>query len=332
MRVVARTGTIRTAPVMAVRLGLSPKANTAFVASCLIASIATSVFGQEPGVVMDPREDWELARVRSELHGLAVRPETECSTSTISEGWGSKEPEIADLHGGQLSPYDGVCFPNFHYVDIDHIVARKEADESGMCHRPLAERGEFAVDLLNLTFAPSSLNSSKGELDAGDLASAGQSLFRDALTADGRCFWAAHTVRVKSKYDLSVDSNERDALAEILDACEAERRLARRPRAPAGCGWMIRPQFAAALEGTGNAPAGSCLDEPRTQSWKAALQHADEITCVAELQGPTDQDADSPTGSASTGAENPRASQIAAQEACKPKLDRITCAEIKKQH
>ena len=103
----------------------------------------------------------------------ACSSETECSESVISDGWEDKEPDIASLHGGRFSPYDGLCFPNFHYVEIEHIVARKEADESGMCDRPIAEREDFAADLLNLTFAPGSLNASKGKRDAGELSTRG---------------------------------------------------------------------------------------------------------------------------------------------------------------
>ena len=297
----------------------------------LIARFATSVFGQETDVVRDPREDWDLARVRSELSKLGVEPETECTEDTISGGWGGKEPEIGSLHGGKFSPYDGLCFPNYHYVDIEHIVARKEADESGMCNRPLTEREGFAVDLLNLTFAPSSLNASKGKLDAGDLSTAEQSLFRDELTTEGKCFWAAQTVRVKSKYGLSVDAQERDVLDEILADCETEQTLVGRPAAPAGCGWMIRPEFAAAVAGTPNVPTASCSEELQTQSWHAALQYADEIACIAGLEDNPEENAAAPSQTNPTEAPNPRASQIEAQKVCKTKLERITCGTIKEQ-
>ena len=154
----------------------------------LVASLAP---GQETEVVRDAREDWDLATVRDELAMISVQAETECAKDAIADGWEDKEPDIAELHGGRFSPYDGVCFPNFHYVKIEHIVARKEADESGMCNRTLTQRRQFAADLLNLTFSPGSLNASKGKLDAGELSSAEESLFRDSLTTEGKCFWAA---------------------------------------------------------------------------------------------------------------------------------------------
>lgn len=274
----------------------------------LLASLA---FGQESEVVQDPREDWDLAKVRDELGELSVAAEAECSKSVITSGWADKEPDIASLHGGRFSPYDGLCFPNFHYVDIEHIVARKEADESGMCDRPIEKREEFAADLLNLTFAPGSLNASKGKLDAGEVSVAEQSLFNDELTAEGRCFWAAQTVRVKSKYEMSVDTQERDALDAILLNCETEQTSVARPVAPVECSWAVRPEFAVAVAGTDDEPTAYCADVPEGESWRAALQYASGIICIAEA--------------------NPRADQIAAQTACKAELDRITCTAIRDQ-
>lgn len=274
----------------------------------LIASLA---FGQESEVVRDSREDWDLAKVRAELGQLSAAVEAECSKSVIASGWADKEPDIESLHGGRFSPYDGLCFPNFHYVDIEHIVARKEADESGMCDRPIEEREEFAADLLNLTFAPGSLNASKGELDAGEVSAAEQSLFNDELTAEGRCFWAAQTVRVKSKYDMSVDAQERDALDAILLNCETEQTSVARPAAPVECAWAVRPEFAAAVAGTENEPTAYCADGLEEESWRAALQHAGEIICIDGV--------------------NPRADQIAAQTTCKLELESITCTAIRDQ-
>ena len=272
----------------------------------LIASLALA---QESEVVRDPREDWDVAKVRAELGELSVGVEMECSKSVIAGGWADKEPDIASLHGGRLSPYDGLCFPNFHYVDIEHIVARKEADESGMCDRPIEEREEFAADLLNLTFAPGSLNASKGKLDAGEISAAEQSLFNDELTAEGRCFWAAQTVRVKSKYGMSVDRQERNALDAILLNCETEQTSVARPVAPVECEWAVRPEFAATVAGTDNEPTAYCADRLEEESWRAAQQHAGEIICIAGA--------------------NPRADQIAAQTACKAELESITCTAIR---
>ena len=291
----------------------------------VVVGFAFQALGEETAVVRDSREDWDTARVRTELGQLDVEVETECSRSTIADGWEDTEPDIASLHGGHFSPYDGLCFPNFHYVDVEHIVARKEADESGMCNRPTSEREAFAIDLLNLTFAPGSINASKGALDAGDLESAEQSLFRDELTPTGKCFWAAQTVRVKSKYGLGVDTDEKNALDGILADCELEGTLTTRPEAPAGCGWTVRSGFAVAVADTANAPDSSCSEPPATESWQAALQYADEIICITGSPASLEESEDDAV------AMDPRASQIAAQEACKEELESITCTAINEQ-
>ena len=114
--------------------------------------------------------------------------------------------------------------------------------------------------------APGSLNASKGKLDAGELSVAEQSLFSDELTAEGRCFWAAQTVRVKRKYSMSVDTQERDALAAILLNCETEQTSVARPVAPVECEWAVRPEFAAAVAGTPDEPGAYCADALEDQT------------------------------------------------------------------
>ena len=293
----------------------------------LICTLHVEAFGQVASVAVDDRENWNLATVKRELAKLTVRKETECSKNAISEGWRDLEPQIQALHGGRYSPYDGVCFPNFNYVDIDHIVSRVESDESGLCDRTLEERKKFAIDLLNLTFAPNSLNASKGKRDAGEIAIAERSKFRDALTDDGKCFWAAQTVRVKSKYDLSVDVAERDALLEILDACETFSIHPGRPQAPVGCDWAFRPEFVSAVAEADSAPSVSCSETLETETWRAAIQYAPEIACIATPEVGSQQPQVLPI----SGQGESRVNQIAAQKACKAKIGSITCSKIKEQ-
>ena len=277
----------------------------------------------------DDRESWSLSRVRSELRSLPVRSETSCARAAVTAGWQDLEPDIEALHGGPFSPYDGLCFPNYHYVDVEHVVSRKEADESGMCSQGLERRKAFAADTLNLTFAPGSLNSSKGKLDAGDIVSAESSLFRDELTDAGRCFWAAQTVRVKAKYLLAVDSAEKTELIRIFRAC----RSVSRPQYPAACGWTLRPEYAAAAIRANRAPGSYCSEPSVAQRWRAAVQYASDIACLpgSPPEPESTSEATAETASESAEAEtNPRATQIAAQRACKAKLDRVTCSNIKR--
>ena len=59
---------------------------------------------------------------------------------------------IAEL-GGVYGPYTGRWFASKRETDIEHIVARSEAHDSGLCVADEATRRRFATDLLNLTLA-----------------------------------------------------------------------------------------------------------------------------------------------------------------------------------
>ena len=56
------------------------------------------------------------------------------------------------------APYTGAVFDSARQTDIEHIVARSEADDSGLCAADPATRLRFAGDLLNLTLAAPGLN------------------------------------------------------------------------------------------------------------------------------------------------------------------------------
>ena len=87
--------------------------------------------------------------------GLAVAPEFRCSPY-ISRDYSypqSVEAEIVAELGGIYSPYTLEHFANTRETDIEHIVARSEAHDSGLCATDPGTRRRFASDLLNLTLA-----------------------------------------------------------------------------------------------------------------------------------------------------------------------------------
>lgn len=260
-------------------------------------------------------ERWNRQEILSALGGLQVSPESECEADGVeSSTWAGLQDRIAELHDGPLSPYDGIVFPNYHYVQIEHIVARKEADESGLCNREEEEREQFAADLLNLTLAPGSLNASKGDSDAHDLETAETSLFRENLTEHGLCWWAAQTVRVKAKHMLSVDADEKSSLSSILEDCVETQVY--RPKLTAGSDWVFRTEFLDELEGDHEIsqcsdPVADASHPPLAAS--AANQHLASIACVQPV--------------------DPRAARIAAvQNACIQVLESknlsTTCTNI----
>ena len=249
---------------------------------CTLGSLAGALFLCPSSFGQSSEEEWNRSRILSALSGLRVSVESDCSVGAIeSSAWAGTQDSIAELHGGRLSPYDGVVFPNYHYVQIEHIVARKEADESGLCEMGETARTNFAADILNLTLAPGSLNASKGDRDVHDVQSAESSLFRDSLTDHALCWWAAQTVRVKSKHGLSVDSDEKAALSSILNACADEHVY--RPRLTQGADWTIRSEFVDAL--TGEFEIAACYETVQNpvalrSSAMVVSSHLPNVACI----------------------------------------------------
>ena len=144
--------------------------------------------------------------------GLTVEPEYRCSPYSSKDYPypQSVEPRIVESIGKMYSPYTGRCFTSLRQTDIEHIVARSEAHDSGMCSANFGTRRSFASDLLNLTLASPQVNRNlKRHYDAADW-----------LPELNQCWFAERVVAVKRKYGLTVDKREADALEGILSNCE----------------------------------------------------------------------------------------------------------------
>jgi len=122
----------------------------------------------------------------------------------------SVEAQIVAQQDGRIySPYSGRCFANTGETDIEHIVARSEAHDSGLCAADNSTRRAFANDLLNLTLASPGLN--RHEKGAKDLA--------EWLPAMNQCWYVNQVILVKLKYDLTWDAAEANAARSILATC-----------------------------------------------------------------------------------------------------------------
>lgn len=150
----------------------------------------------------------------SVLSGITIAPENRCSEYD-SDDYSypqSVEPEIITQQGGRIySPYSGTYFTDRSETDIEHIVARSEAHDSGLCAVTVEKRREFARDLANLTLASPSLN--RHQKGAKDLA--------EWLPTLNQCWYANQVVVVKRKYSLTMDQAEADKAKEILGGCES---------------------------------------------------------------------------------------------------------------
>ena len=144
-------------------------------------------------------------------HGLEVRPEHRCSPYDSDDYRYSQsvEQQIVDQQGGIFSPYTLRTFDSTQETDIEHIVARSEAHDSGMCQNDSSTKRAFSNDLLNLTLASPGLNRhQKSAKDPGEW-----------LPDYNKCWYAYTVTRVKRKYQLSVDSRESRALNDLLGRC-----------------------------------------------------------------------------------------------------------------
>ena len=143
--------------------------------------------------------------------GLVVAPEFRCSPYN-SRDYAypqSVEAKIVAELGGIYSPYTLEHFANTRETDIEHIVARSEAHDSGLCATDPGTRRRFASDLLNLTLAAPGLN----RRDKRDHDATGW------LPPMNSCWFAGRIVEVRRKYNLTIDQREADVLERVLSSC-----------------------------------------------------------------------------------------------------------------
>ena len=113
------------------------------------------------------------------------------------------------MGGIVYGPYTGTWFDSTSQTDIEHIVARSEAHDSGLCAADAATKRQFASDPLNLTLASPAVNrSQKNGKDATEW-----------LPNLNRCWFASREVEVRRQYALTIDRSERDVLEGILSDC-----------------------------------------------------------------------------------------------------------------
>ena len=109
------------------------------------------------------------------------------------------------------SPYTGEWFADKYETDIEHIVARSEAHDSGLCAAGAATRQRFARDLRNLTLAGPRLN--RYQKVAKDAA--------EWMPEKNRCWFAHRVIEVRRAYSLTIDRREAQALDAVLASCES---------------------------------------------------------------------------------------------------------------
>ena len=146
--------------------------------------------------------------------GLTVAVEYRCSPYDADDYPYSQSVEpriVADMGGIIYGPYTGNTFSSTKETDIEHIVARSEAHDSGLCAASDTTRRRFSSDLLNLTLASPSVNRhQKSGKDAAEW-----------LPELNLCWFADRVIQVKREYGLTVDPREADALDAVLSGCSS---------------------------------------------------------------------------------------------------------------
>ena len=165
------------------------------VMSCGSAKAPTApmVEVQQPIMLADP------------LAGIAI--ELEASYRDYLE---DLEVRIIDRQGGHFSPYTLSCFSDLTETDIEHIVAKAEAYDSGLNYASPDTKILFEYDLENLTTAEPGLNRhEKSDKDPAQW-----------MPEHNKCWYVATWIRVKRKYGLSMDQAEADAIRAVYVTCE----------------------------------------------------------------------------------------------------------------
>lgn len=115
--------------------------------------------------------------------------------------------------GDWTSPYDGARWSDKSNIDIDHVVALKEAWDSGAWAWTTAQRTLYANDLSDartLLAVTDSVNQSKSDKDPSNWL---------PPLASYHCTYISHWVSVKARWKLSMDQSEYGRVKKIVESC-----------------------------------------------------------------------------------------------------------------
>ncbi|MFW5418562.1 HNH endonuclease [Nocardiopsis sp. CNT-189] len=207
-------------------------------AAVLLAAAGLAAFASPAGAGVQaaslPPGIPSTADARTQLAGLDVREESESSPydRSLFPHWNAVEGncnareyvlrrdgdgvEVDDacraVAGSWFSEFDGVTADDASDIQIDHMVALKEAWRSGADSWSSAKRTSFANNVEGplLWAVTGSSNQSKGDKDPSDWM---------PPRAESHCDYAKAWINSKHRYDLAVDDAEKSALEGVLNGC-----------------------------------------------------------------------------------------------------------------
>lgn len=113
-----------------------------------------------------------------------------------------------------VDPYTSLVITS---CDVDHVVALAEANESGAWEWDASQKKMFSQDSMNHLATLACVNRSKGARDIAEWSDVwiikSQACGGGySVTSEGRCLLATITLKIKAKWNLSVDNDEAEAL------------------------------------------------------------------------------------------------------------------------
>lgn len=114
--------------------------------------------------------------------------------------------------GQWTDPYTGTVIEEASKVDIDHVVALRDAWDSGGAAWSADRKAQFANDPDNLLAVSASANRSKGSRGPSEWL---------PPKADYRCEYIRKWVGVMSKYDLAITPCEHDQIDYLIKICDS---------------------------------------------------------------------------------------------------------------
>lgn len=226
--VVAVAGLAALGVFAAQQLGLMDADPSGVSDSATDGDVATADFREPPdaSIVEQTQDRLEELTVADEVdppgYDRALFPhwdadvQDNCTTRQVVLGRDGENVETNEdcqpVSGRWYSAYDGETLTDPGDVDIDHMVALKEAWRSGAHSWSTEQRQRFANDLdsTQLWAVSGSSNRAKSDQDPAEWLPPLES---------SHCAYVVSWVEVKHTWDLTVDDAEESALREVLAAC-----------------------------------------------------------------------------------------------------------------